>query len=111
MHRYWDLASCQACGIKAQCTPSRERRIRRWEHEAVSRATMVSLDFARRIASRIAVTSAPGSTALCALAAAAGVMLAPAAMACSRKSFCFAADAMIGFAVAISRADSDHHAS
>ena len=35
VHRYWDLASCQACKIKPQCTPSRERRIRRWEHEAV----------------------------------------------------------------------------
>ncbi|WP_163009771.1 transposase, partial [Pseudomonas viridiflava] len=24
-----------ACSIKAQCTPARERKIRRWEHEAV----------------------------------------------------------------------------
>jgi hypothetical protein len=27
---YWDLASCQACALKLQCTPSRERRIRPW---------------------------------------------------------------------------------
>ena len=46
VHRYWDLASCQACGIKAQCTPSRERRIRRWEHEAVIDAMQTRLDLA-----------------------------------------------------------------
>ena len=34
LHRYWDLASCQACGIKGQCTPSPMRRVTRWEHEA-----------------------------------------------------------------------------
>lgn len=26
LHRYWDRASSQACGLKAQCTPSVERR-------------------------------------------------------------------------------------
>ena len=44
LHRYWDLASCQACAIKPQCTPSRERRIRRWEHEAVIDAMQKRLD-------------------------------------------------------------------
>lgn len=34
LHRYWS-SKCQACAIKTQCTPSKERRIRRWEHEAV----------------------------------------------------------------------------
>jgi transposase len=34
LHRYWDRASCQACPLKPQCTPSVERRITRWEHEA-----------------------------------------------------------------------------
>ena len=46
VHSYWDLASCQACAIKPQCTPSRERRIRRWEHEAVIDAMQTRLDLA-----------------------------------------------------------------
>ena len=44
VHSYWDLASCQACALKPQCTPSRERRIRRWEHEAVIDAMQVRLE-------------------------------------------------------------------
>ena len=35
LHRYWDRASCQACALKPQCTPSVERRITRWEHEDI----------------------------------------------------------------------------
>lgn len=35
LHRYWDRASCQACPLKPQCTPSVERQGMRWEHEAV----------------------------------------------------------------------------
>ncbi|WP_460318629.1 IS1182 family transposase [Pseudomonas ogarae] len=31
---YW-YSNCRACSIKSQCTPARERKIRRWEHEAV----------------------------------------------------------------------------
>ena len=27
LHRYWDRASCQACALKPQCTPSVERRV------------------------------------------------------------------------------------
>ena len=46
VHRYWDLASCQACGIKGQCTPSRERRISRWEREAMIDAMQTRLDLA-----------------------------------------------------------------
>ncbi len=34
LHRYWS-SKCQGCALKAQCTPSTERRVRRWEHEAV----------------------------------------------------------------------------
>ncbi|POA31769.1 MULTISPECIES: IS1182 family transposase [unclassified Pseudomonas] len=34
LHRYWS-SKCQGCALKAQCTPSTERRIRRWEHEAI----------------------------------------------------------------------------
>jgi len=34
LHRYWS-SNCQSCVLKSQCTPSKQRRIRRWEHEAV----------------------------------------------------------------------------
>jgi transposase len=29
------LSACKACALKPQCTPAKERRITRWEHEAV----------------------------------------------------------------------------
>jgi transposase len=44
LHRYWDLASCTACSLKSQCTKGRERRITRWEHEAVVDAMQERLD-------------------------------------------------------------------
>ncbi|WP_419711014.1 IS1182 family transposase [Pseudomonas sp. NFX224] len=34
MHCYWN-SKCQSCTLKARCTPSTNRRVRRWEHEAV----------------------------------------------------------------------------
>ena len=34
LNSYWS-SNCRACSIKAQCTPARERKVRRWEHEAV----------------------------------------------------------------------------
>lgn len=34
MHCYWS-SKCQGCSLKTQCTPSKNRRVRRWEHEAV----------------------------------------------------------------------------
>lgn len=34
LHRYWS-SHCQNCALKAQCTPSPQRRVRRWEHENV----------------------------------------------------------------------------
>ena len=34
MHCYW-TSNCQSCVLKTQCTPSKNRRVRRWEHEAV----------------------------------------------------------------------------
>jgi len=46
LHRYWDLASCRGCELKAQCTPSKERRITRWEHEAVVDAVQRRMDLA-----------------------------------------------------------------
>ncbi len=46
LRRYWDRASCQACALKSRCTspPSRERRITRWEHEAVIETMQERLD-------------------------------------------------------------------
>ncbi|AOE68380.1 transposase [Pseudomonas fluorescens] len=34
MHCYWS-SKCQGCALKTQCTPSKNRRVRRWVHEAV----------------------------------------------------------------------------
>jgi transposase len=44
LHRYWDLASCRACPLKSRCTTGKERRITRWEHEAVIDAMQERLD-------------------------------------------------------------------
>ena len=42
---YYNDSACKACGLKAQCTKSREaRRVRRWEHEAVLDAMQHRLD-------------------------------------------------------------------
>ena len=46
LHRYWNLSSCGACPLKPQCTPSKERRITRWEHEAVVDAMQRRMDLA-----------------------------------------------------------------
>jgi hypothetical protein len=34
LHRYWS-SKCQNRALKLQCTPSKQRRVRRREHEAV----------------------------------------------------------------------------
>lgn len=34
MYRYWS-SNCQSCRLKTQCTPAKERRVSRWEHEDV----------------------------------------------------------------------------
>lgn len=44
LRRYWSTAACQICAIKAQCTPSKERRITRWEHEHVVEQVQRRLD-------------------------------------------------------------------
>jgi len=41
--RYWTSA-CPKCPIKAQCTPGKERRVTRWEHESVLEAMQDRLD-------------------------------------------------------------------
>ena len=43
LHRYWS-SHCQTCPLKARCTPSPQRRISRWEHEAVLEAMQTRLD-------------------------------------------------------------------
>ena len=42
LHRYWS-SKCQGCALKAQCTPSKQRRVRRWEHEAILEEMQVRL--------------------------------------------------------------------
>lgn len=46
LHRYWNLSSCGTCALKAQCTPAKERRVTRWEHEAVIDAMQRRMDLA-----------------------------------------------------------------
>ena len=43
MHSYWTMA-CTECPLKEQCTTGKERRIKRWEHEAVVEAAQRRLD-------------------------------------------------------------------
>ena len=43
LHCYWSSA-CKTCPLKAQCTPAAQRRIKRWEHEAVIDAMQQRLD-------------------------------------------------------------------
>ena len=43
LHRYW-TTGCQACALKSKCTTAKERRISRWEHEAVLEAVQARLD-------------------------------------------------------------------
>ena len=43
LHRYWS-SSCQRCSLKSQCTPSKQRRVTRWEHEAVLESAQERLD-------------------------------------------------------------------
>lgn len=48
LHRYLNRASCTGCRLKPQCTPSVERRIPRWEPEAVIDALQARADLAPR---------------------------------------------------------------
>jgi hypothetical protein len=43
VRRYWTHA-CKDCRLKSLCTPSKERRIFRWEHEAVLEKVQARLD-------------------------------------------------------------------
>jgi transposase len=42
--RYYWTSDCARCAMKDQCTPSKERRITRWEHEDVLEAVQQRLD-------------------------------------------------------------------
>src|ERR1035437_2051030 len=42
-HRYWSL-NCKSCAMKDQCTPGKERRVTRWEHETILDAMQTRLD-------------------------------------------------------------------
>ena len=48
LHRYWDRASCTDCRLKPRCTPSIERRLTRWEYEAVIDALQTRMDLRPR---------------------------------------------------------------
>lgn len=48
LHRYWS-SHCQSCAMKAQCTPSQQRRVTRWEHEDVLEAMQTRLDHSPEI--------------------------------------------------------------
>jgi transposase len=43
LRRYW-TGTCKTCALKAQCTTGTERRITRWEHEAVLEKVQDRLD-------------------------------------------------------------------
>lgn len=43
LHSYW-TSNCQTCALHDQCTTGKERRIKRWEHEAVVEAMGRRLD-------------------------------------------------------------------
>ena len=42
IRRYW-ASACTSCSLKAKCTPSKYRRVSRWEHEAVVEAAEARL--------------------------------------------------------------------
>jgi transposase len=45
LHRYWSSA-CQQCALKTKCTPDKQRKVARWEHEDVLEAMQKRLDLA-----------------------------------------------------------------
>ncbi|WP_310676695.1 transposase, partial [Burkholderia multivorans] len=42
-HRYWS-SHCGSCALKGKCTPSKQRRVTRWEHEQVLEEVQQRLD-------------------------------------------------------------------
>jgi transposase len=48
VNRYWS-SNCETCPLKRQCTPSKERRVTRWEHEEILESMQDRLDCAPEI--------------------------------------------------------------
>jgi transposase len=48
LSKYWS-SSCQQCSLKEKCTPGPQRRVTRWEHEAVLEEMQTRLDHAPEI--------------------------------------------------------------
>ena len=42
-HAYW-TTKCEDCRLKSKCTPAKERRVKRWEHEGVIDAMLQRLN-------------------------------------------------------------------
>ena len=65
LRRYW-TNNCQACVLKSKCTTGPERRITRWEHEAVLEAVQARLDHhPERMAVRRSTAEHPFGTIKC----------------------------------------------
>jgi transposase len=45
LNRYWS-SNCQTCSMKDRCTPSKQRRVTRWEHESILDTMQTHLDHA-----------------------------------------------------------------
>ncbi|QBF29091.1 IS1182 family transposase [Pseudomonas tructae] len=43
LHCYW-FSGCQSCSMQKQCTTGKERRLKRWEHEAVVEGVQIRLE-------------------------------------------------------------------
>ena len=43
VHRYWS-SNCETCSLKPQCTTGKERRVTRWEYEAILESMQDRLD-------------------------------------------------------------------
>lgn len=43
LHAYW-TSKCAGCHLKSKCTPAKERRVKRWEHEGVIDAMLQRLN-------------------------------------------------------------------
>ena len=43
VHKYWS-SNCQSCSLKGRCTPGKQRRVSRWEHEAVLEAMQARVE-------------------------------------------------------------------
>jgi transposase len=61
MATYW-CSTCQTCSMKDRCTTSKQRRIRRWEHESVVEAMAARMEAIDAMAIRRQTVEHPFST-------------------------------------------------